>query len=554
MPYANITVTPVWNITKVPIRLEVAVPPDETYYVPGEDYNPTGVEFTVTYDDNSTANIIYNASTGKYMIDKTPNNGVDNYVVLTDKDFVMTNITNLKEVYTYTPKPDYKKGGTLTDGSGNVNTFVYNESTGKYEMTFASNGNTYTYDESYFVSNYIESDYYTLTTNDNPVETLVGTLPHAAYTENGVTVECDVIITVAAPILKNTYGYMSSNVSILDKTDLLSYLESNTITEVEFVTSLDGLNKDTMDYADVSDMQNGSVLAWVDGNKLYVGGKTGVYANEQLIGLFRQTYRNGQNYYYDDITSIDVSGLKIIGENDKGYPVTTDISQAFYGCSALSEIKGLESWNPSSVTNMSGLFARTAITEITGVSDWDTGNVETMSSMFYEVKTLADVSELEGWNTGKVKSTADMFSRCSSLTNAPIANWNLSSLGNDWQYNNDSMFEECESLNNLVIPASMAYIGDSFAKECDSLVNITFKHGPNDALAFTDEDYFLYLPFYVGRASDDPYIETYITLPNDENDVVKGKINAYDWQINNRTVSFGAATLTLDLNGGEIIE
>lgn len=554
MPYADIQLTPVCEITKVPVKLEVSVSPNETYYIPGEDYNPTGVEFTVTYDDNSTATITYKASEDAYYIDKGNGKGK---VLLDDLDFEMTHIKNLAEAYLYTPAVDYKKGGTGLDYNGDPFTFTYNEITGYYVVSFEDAG-PYNIDESYFINYYVGDPEYTIYPNDQPAETMVGTFPHAAYTENDVTVECDVVITVAAPVLKNTYGYLQSTVSILDNTELLSYLDSDTLRSVEFKDSMDGLDKETMDYADVSEKQNGSVIAWVDGDTLYVGGKQGVFANASINGLFSDTFRGGYNHYYDDITSIDVTNLIVLGENDNGYPVTTDMCKVFYGCDALTTIIGLENWNTASVTDMSGMFGKTAISKITGVADWDTSNVESMSSMFDEDKNLIDVSELSKWDTSNVQSMRYMFSKCSSLTNVPMDNWDCSSIVGDWSSSNDGMFEDCILLEELIIPATMKVLTNSFAMGCSSLDTITFLHDSDDELVIEDPGY-LYGAFYVSTSADGSikYWETpkvtNIHLPNDTTGALKELLSARVWADDNRTPSFGTATLSLDLNGGNVL-
>ena len=553
MPYAHITITPVWEMTKIPIKLEVSIPPEETYYVPGEDYNPTGVEFTVTYDDNSKATITYNVSEDTYYIDK--NDGTGN-TLLSNTDFAMTHVENLKEVYSYTPDPDYTKGGSGSDYGGDF-TFTYDTVNDLYVIAYTS-GTTYKELPSDFITYYVNSSSCTVIPNDVPVPSLVGTYPHAAYTENGVTVECDVAITVALPVLKNTYGYLQSTVSILDNTDLLSYLDNDLIKEVTFTDSIEGLNRDTMDYADVSANQNGSVIAWVDGDTLYIGGKKGVYANTSIRGLFSKTYRDGYNYYYDDITSIDVTHLKVVGNNTHGYPVTTDIGQVFSGCTALTNIIGLEHWNTDSVTDMSSMFQDTGLAKISGVSDWDTSSVIYMDKLFDGSSKLKDVSELKGWDTSSLMSTRYMFADCSSLKEAPITNWNCSNITDDWLYNNEAMFQNCTALESLVIPASMCYLDASFAENCPSLTTITFLHSPNDAISMYD-GWMAYV-FYVGYSLDgsikywETPLETTFNLPNDTDGSVRESLNVYNWAGDNRTILSASAMLTLDLNGGEILE
>ena len=62
----------------------------------------------------------------------------------------------------------------------------------------------------------------------------------------------------------------------------------------------------------------------------------------------------------------------------------------FYGCSSLSDIKGLENWNVS--------------------------NGNKFNYMFYGCSSLSEIKALENWNVSNCKYFDGMFSGCSSLS------------------------------------------------------------------------------------------------------------------------------------------
>ena len=120
------------------------------------------------------------------------------------------------------------------------------------------------------------------------------------------------------------------------------------------------------------------------------------------------------------------------------------------------------------------------------VSKWDTSKVTDMESMFYgcESLTVLDVSQ---WNVSKVEDMSEMFRNCKGLTVIDISDWDCSSLDyTTYNAGNIAMFQQCDELTELTIPASMSQLSSSFARYCGKLNKITFSHTAEDPLTLME--------------------------------------------------------------------
>lgn len=164
---------------------------------------------------------------------------------------------------------------------------------------------------------------------------------------------------------------------------------------------------------DVSEAQDGSVLAWIRENKdlydLFIAGEGGV--NGRFCdGLFkfyvslREIHFNG-NFHTDQATSF---------------------REMFYFCHSLTALD-IDGVNTSMVTDMSCMFQSCQSLKTLNVSGFDTSNVTDMKLMFWLCVSL-EVLDVSGFDTSKVRNMRGMFGVCSSLTELKLGVFDTSNV------------------------------------------------------------------------------------------------------------------------------
>ena len=227
----------------------------------------------------------------------------------------------------------------------------------------------------------------------------------------------------------------------------------------EKITSIEILNNknipsDAVQSWDVSERQNGSVMAWIVNDpenagfyKLYIGGDGGVVANPNssyLFALFRQAK-------IIDLTNLDTSHVtnmermfagcnnleNIVFDNNFDTSKVNNMVRMFNNCYELTNLD-LSNFNTSKVTNMDAMFAgdRNLISVKFG-QNFDTSNVTNMNSMFESCESLTEL-DISKFNTSNVINMSRMFINCRSLTKLDLSNFDTSNVTNM-----SSMFAGC---------------------------------------------------------------------------------------------------------------
>ena len=227
----------------------------------------------------------------------------------------------------------------------------------------------------------------------------------------------------------------------------------------EKITSIEILNNknipsDAVQSCDVSERQNGSVMAWIVNDpenagfyKLYIGGDGGVVANPNssyLFALFRQAK-------IIDLTNLDTSHVtnmermfagcnnleNIVFDNNFDTSKVNNMVRMFNNCYELTNLD-LSNFNTSKVTNMDAMFAgdRNLISVKFG-QNFDTSNVTNMNSMFESCESLTEL-DISKFNTSNVINMSRMFINCCSLTKLDLSNFDTSNVTNM-----SSMFAGC---------------------------------------------------------------------------------------------------------------
>jgi surface protein len=158
---------------------------------------------------------------------------------------------------------------------------------------------------------------------------------------------------------------------------------------------------------------------------------------------------------------------------------TTDLSDCFNGCTSLTTInnidswdvslvqatadmfrdcssfnQSLNSWDVSSVTITSGMFTNATLFN-GNISSWDVSSVTDMASMFYFANAFNQ--DISSWNVGLVTNMNTMFASAIAF-NQPIGSWNVSSVTDM-----ASMFENATAFNQDIglwnITSVLTFIG-----------------------------------------------------------------------------------------------
>ena len=98
--------------------------------------------------------------------------------------------------------------------------------------------------------------------------------------------------------------------------------------------------------------------------------------------------------------------------------------------SSVFDASVLESWNTSSVTDMSGMFLNRSLNSYYPLRNWDVSNVENFSGMFNSTSAspITTLSGLENWDVRNTITMSGMFQDNVSLVDASaINNWNINS-------------------------------------------------------------------------------------------------------------------------------
>ena len=129
------------------------------------------------------------------------------------------------------------------------------------------------------------------------------------------------------------------------------------------------------------------------------------------------------------------------------------MSGLFHGCSALTEIKGIEQLNTSAVTNMSSLFSNCSSLTNLDLSSWDTSAATSMNSLFSGCSALTEIKGIEQLNTSAVTHMWSLFEGCKSLTSLDLSGWDTSATTDM-----SGMFSGT-SINRITLGSKFVFVG-----------------------------------------------------------------------------------------------
>jgi len=116
----------------------------------------------------------------------------------------------------------------------------------------------------------------------------------------------------------------------------------------------------------------------------------------------------GLFYGLEKVESIDVTGW-----NTKK---VTKLRCLFDSCEDLKEIKGIENWDVSNVSDMGNAFLKCYNLEMLDLSKWNLKKVTTMARMFEGCYKLKVVRGIDNWKISrKLVDIRDMLNGCDKL-------------------------------------------------------------------------------------------------------------------------------------------
>ena len=211
-----------------------------------------------------------------------------------------------------------------------------------------------------------------------------------------------------------------------EKTTEICFLDSNC---VEF---------DQKRATDLSEAQNRSVLAYMQGNTLRILGPGGVRAPKDCSELFtgRKETKDGSEKFVSEYLR------QITFQNYFDTSDTISMSSMFEGCSLLTKLD-LSRFDTSNVTSMRAMYRKCSSLTSLDVSGFDTSNVTDMRCMFGGCSSLTSL-DVSGFDTSNVTDMYSMFAGCFSLTSLDVSGFDTSNVTNM-----SGMFDTCSSLTSL---------------------------------------------------------------------------------------------------------
>ncbi|WP_180381552.1 BspA family leucine-rich repeat surface protein, partial [Campylobacter devanensis] len=125
------------------------------------------------------------------------------------------------------------------------------------------------------------------------------------------------------------------------------------------------------------------------------------------------------SYLFKDSQRSDFSGIE-----DWDVSHVTNMSGMFYGATSFNQ--PLNDWDVSKVKNMSHMFYR-AISFNQPLDNWDVSHVTNMSGMFYGAVNFN--SDISSWDVSNVTNMSYMFYDATSF-NQSLDNWDVSNVKN----------------------------------------------------------------------------------------------------------------------------
>ena len=273
--------------------------------------------------------------------------------------------------------------------------------------------------------------------------------------------------TVSKYVIEKRAGTLTLNLTSIDV--LLRGLEfrkamGTSVTEVVFGKTDDYESKIVgIKPINVDVKRKGKIKLYVNGTKAYILSDRKIYANPDCFHTF---------YELTELTSVDFSNF------DAG--IVTDMRGMFRGCTKLTEVKNISSWDTKNVEDMEFLFRDCPSLVSLDLSGWNTAKVKILYGTFYNCSGLTSL-DVSGWNTAAVNNIGDTFYGCSSLISLDVSKWNVDKV-TQMHY----IFYNCSSLTSLDLSswntAGVTDMSGTFF-DCSSLTSLNISSWDTEGVA-----------------------------------------------------------------------
>ena len=139
----------------------------------------------------------------------------------------------------------------------------------------------------------------------------------------------------------------------------------------------------------------------------------------------------------------------------------------FNECHKLKEIKGINNFNTSNVTDMTAMFQDCYGLEYLDLSNFNTSNVEDMEAMFNNCHKLKEIKGIIKFDLNNVKNKNKIFDGCTNLNQIILSKFNATI-----RNNNEKHIFVIIYINDLEIQHLIpCYVSDVFTTVEEKLYN-----------------------------------------------------------------------------------
>jgi surface protein len=168
--------------------------------------------------------------------------------------------------------------------------------------------------------------------------------------------------------------------------------------------------------ADASMLKDGSVKAWIEGDKVYVASSDTIYLYDGLAfyGFFANNTSHSPYITKIEFNNVNTSEM-------------TSMNRMFLGMQEITSLD-LSMFDTTNVINMEGMFAHCYKLAEIDLSSFNTSKVEKFGIMFLRCQSLLSL-DLSHMDTSNVKKMTSLFGGCTKITTVYVSElWSTSSL------------------------------------------------------------------------------------------------------------------------------